>query len=134
MFLVTSCTKIEMDVNEVASRIATEGDFAEELTAVSENITLKRLGVDKESVEACAAYAGTKAVVDEVAVFKATDLESVKVKLEEHIDRQTESYTSYRIDEVPKLSDALIKEIGDYIVFCVGDTACAEKIVGEYVK
>ena len=132
---LTSCGAKAINVNELASALASEGKFAEQLTEVSADITEKRYGLEDADVEECAAYAGTKAVVDEVAVFKAANVENVKEQVEQHIDAQKDSYSSYRPDEVPKLDDCVVTVSGDYVIVCVSeDSSAAKSIIEQYTK
>lgn len=132
---LAGCGAKNINVNELASKLASEGSFAEQLTEVSSDITEKRYGLDETDVEECAAYAGTKAVVDEVAVFKAVNVENVTDAVSKHIDTQKESYASYRPDEVPKLDSNVVKVVGDYVIVCISeDYAQAEAIISEYTK
>ncbi len=134
--LLSGCgSKYDINTGELASKLANEGSFAEQLTEVSEGITEKRYGLDEADVEECAAYAGTKAVVDEVAVFKAVNVENVTEAVSKHIDAQKETYSSYRPDELPKLESNLVKVMGDYVIVCISeDSAQAEAIISEYTK
>ncbi len=133
--VLASCGAKTINVNELASALMAEGKFAEQLTEVSAEITEKRYGLEADDVEECAAYAGTKAVVDEVAVFKAANLENVKEQVEQHIDAQKDSYSSYRPDEVPKLDDCVVTVSGDYVIVCVSeDSSVAESIIEKYTK
>lgn len=133
--VLASCGAKTIDVNKLASSLASEGKFAEQLTEVSSDITEKRYGIEANDVEECAAYAGTKAVVDEVAVFKASNVENVKEQVEQHIDAQKESYSSYRPDEVPKLDDCVVTVSGDYVIVCVSeDSTAAKSIIEKYTK
>ncbi len=135
MIVITACGKVEIDIKALAVKIAEDGIFAEEMTVLSSDVTLKRYGMDSNDVEECIAYAATMAFVDEVAVFKAHDIEKVKQKVDEHIAAQTESYKSYRPDEVPKLSASIIKVKGDYVIVCVSEDAdTASRIINEYIK
>lgn len=134
--VIAGCgTKTAIDVNELASRLASEGIFAEQLTEVSADVTEKRYGIDSADVEECAAYAGTAAVVDEVAVFKAVNADNVKEQAQHHLDTQRDSYSSYRPDEVPKLDDSIITVIGDYVIVCVSeDSSVAKNVIAEFTK
>lgn len=135
MFTVASCGKTEIDVNEFASKLASEGTFAEELAEISSDVTLKRYGLDENIVEECASYAATMAFVDEVVVFKTKDVAAVEEAVSKHIEAQKESYTSYRPDELPKLSNGLVTVSGDYVIVCVSeDVDAAGRIINENIK
>ncbi len=121
---------------EIAQELLTNGVYAEELSPVSAKIAQKRYGLTEDMVEETAAYAGTNAVVDEIAVFKAKDdIDAVMEKAAEHIDAQTKTYESYRVDELPKLRDSIVTPIGSYVVVCVSaDAAKAQEVVDKLMK
>jgi hypothetical protein len=111
------------------------GTYAEELSEVSSQITEKRYALTEDDVEEAVGYAGTNAVVDEIAIFKAKDVDAVSEKVSEHIDSQIKTYESYRPDEVSKLDDCIVTVSGDYVIVCVSeDSTGAKKIIDEYVK
>lgn len=132
---LAGCGAKNIDADELASKLAGEGQFAEELTEVSEAVTIKRLALGDGEAEECAAYAGTAAVTDEVMVIKAKDTEKVSEAVEKYIENRAETYSSYRPDEVPKLSDAVVQITGDCVIVCVSEnSALAKKIIDEYTK
>ncbi|HIT85662.1 MAG TPA: DUF4358 domain-containing protein [Candidatus Ornithomonoglobus intestinigallinarum] len=129
------CGAKEIDLTEASNSILTGTTFAEELQPTSENIALKRLGVDASSVESCVAYASTNAVVDEFAVIKATDTAAVETAIRNHIASQIEIYQSYAPDEVAKLNSAVVAVSGDYVIYVVSsDSASAQSVVDSIIK
>lgn len=133
MAALTGCAAKTVDIKGLAANLVSEGSFSEQLTEVSADITAKRYGLDNQILEDCVSYGGTKAVVDEVAIFKTSDTEAVREQVEEHIETQTASYSSYRPDEVPKLQSCVIQTIGDCVILCVSnDSDTAQKIIDEY--
>ena len=114
------------DAAEIAAMLNETVHFSEELTEVSENVLLRRYGLDGDSVAAAAGYAGTQAVVDEIAVFKATDADAVLDAANARIESQKTNYASYAPDEVPKLDDAVVTLIGDCVVVCVSNDSSTE--------
>ncbi|MCD8390574.1 MAG: DUF4358 domain-containing protein [Firmicutes bacterium] len=122
LLMLAACGEsISLDVNTAADALAENVEFSEELTEVSSNIALKKYGLDEETVSEAAAYCGTAAVVDEIAVFKTEDTEAVEEKAREHIASQKESYESYAPNEVPKLDAAVIETVGDCVIVCVSN-------------
>lgn len=135
LFALAGCGAKDINTNELASKLANEGKFAEKLSQVSEKMTEKRYAISEEDVEECVSYAGTNAVVDEVAVFKAKNADNVKSKVEDRINAQKESYKSYNPDELPKLDDCVIVTEGDCVILCVSeDSSSAKNIINEYTK
>ena len=116
------------DPAEIAAALNESANFSEELTEVSADVLLRRYGLGSDTVEAAAGYAGTPAVVDEIAVFKTSDVESVSEAANARIESQITNYTSYAPDEVPKLNGATVKVIGDCVVVCVSNDTQDEVI------
>lgn len=135
MFAVTSCGKAEINISELALKIVQEGIFAEELTEISSDVTLKRYGLDSKLVEECVSYAATMAFVDEVVIFKVNDVEAVEAAVNKHIEAQKENYASYAPDEVSKLSSCISYIQGDYVIVCVSmNSDKAGSIINEYIN
>ena len=128
---LSGCGGSEIDMTEAANSLLTGVTFAEELQPTSENISLRRLGLNEADVESCIAYASTNAVVDEFAIVKATNPEGV----ESSIDSQIQTYQSYAPDEVAKLNNAIVQVSGDYVIYVVSsDNTAAQSVVDSIVK
>lgn len=128
--LLVSCgtqnvTVTGADPAEIAAVLNESVNFSEELTEVSENVLLRRYGLDSDTVKAAAGYAGTPAVVDEIAVFKTDDIEAVEEAANARIESQKTNYASYAPDEVPKLEDAAVNVLGDCVIVCVSNDTSA---------
>ena len=139
LFCFTGCgTGGELDMNSAAQQLMSAGIFDETLTEVNQSVTEKRLELNTGDIESCIAYAGTKAVVDEFVLIKATSgdgAENIKNSFNNHIEKQKKSYESYRPDEVPKLESAVVMTSGNYAVLIVsGDSAKAQKIIKDCMK
>lgn len=136
VFAAGCSQSVSIDANALAEDLKNNGVYAEDLSPVSAQITEKRYAFDEGEVSETVAFAGTRAVVDEIAVFKAeSDIDAVVEKVTEHIDAQTQTYQSYRPDELPKLRDAIVTTAGDYVIVCVSaDSAKAEEIINSYMR
>lgn len=115
---LAGCGKsLELNVTDAADTILSSVTFSEYLEPVDTQVELKRLGLEESDVEECCAYAGTKAVVDEIAVIKTSDPDKVTTQVESYIAAQKESYSDYKPDEVPKLESSVVKTVGDYVIY-----------------
>ncbi|MDD6484141.1 MAG: DUF4358 domain-containing protein [Clostridiales bacterium] len=129
---LTGCgkPKIELNTADVADGVLSSVTFTEYLEPIAQDIEVKRLGLDASKVEECSAYAGTKAVVDEIAVIKSSDAQEAQAQIEAYVASQKESYASYKPDEVTKLEDCVIKTVGDYVIYVASaDNAAAQAVV-----
>lgn len=131
----SGCSNTEIDADVVSNGILNDVSFAEQLQPTSESIALKRLGINDSDVEECIAYTSTNAVVDEFAVIKALNTESVQSAIEEHISTQKQTYSSYAPNEVAKLDSAIVEIAGDYVIYVVSmDNAAAANIIDALIK
>ena len=136
---ITACgnTAKEIDINALSGELLNAQIFDEELTQVKTSVTIKRLGLNEADIEECVAYAGTKAVVDEIVLIKAVEgaYGDVQAALNKHVDTQIKSYTSYRPEEVPKLEEALSLSFGNYVMLIVSNNSeKAQEIVDKSTK
>lgn len=125
---------IDVDVQEVADKLLSDGDFKDELGVVDKTIAMTRLyGLDEAIVEAAAFYTNSNATAEEIAVIKVVgneDVDTVKAAYENRIEEQKEACKDYLPDEMPKLKDAVIFAKGNYVVLCVSnDSKKAEDII-----
>lgn len=111
---------------EIADTIVSGAVFSEDLSEVSKNALLRRYGIDESEISDAAGYSGTRAVVDEVAVFIADDVDAVLEKINTHIESQKTNYSSYAPNEVPKLEKAAVEEFSNCVIVCVSDNDTAE--------
>lgn len=132
---LTGCGSTEIDTNAVSQGILNGVQFEEQLSQMSDKISIKRLGLNADDVESCIAYTSTNAVVDEFAVIKATNSDNVTASLNEHIANQKATYESYAPNEVTKLDNAVVKTVGDYVIYVVStDGTAAQGVVDGLVK
>ena len=116
----TSASRIAAILNKTAH-------FTEELTEMSPDAVMRRYGLDGETVTNAAGFAGTPAVVDEIAVFETKDADKVMEAVNARIESQKTNYASYAPGEVPKLDDAVAEPLEgtDCIVVCVSEDPSA---------
>ena len=132
---ITGCGGSSIDINTVSNGVLTGVTFAEQLQQTSEKIALKRLGINEADIEECVAFTSTNAVVDEFAIVKASNIDNVTAAIDAHIANQISTYESYAPDEVAKLKDAIVKTVGDYVIYVVSsDSAMAQSVVDSLVK
>ena len=118
-----------VDAKALADGLSSRISFSEELTDIDENALLRRYGLSADDVTEVYGYCGTRAVVDEVSVFKTDDTKKVEDQVQAHLDSQIKNYSSYAPDEVPKLEDAFVTTIGDCVIVCVSNDDAANVIL-----
>lgn len=96
--------------------------FDDQLDETDADAALTVFGVDESLVESCAAYMGTGATAEEVAVLRAADADgakAVQTALEAHLQQQKDDFADYAPAEVPKIEDAVLTVTGRTVVLCV---------------
>lgn len=137
--LCAACGSVkELDASTAASQLMSAGIFTENLSEVKQSVAQKRISASEDSIAECTAYSGTRAVVDEIMIIKATSAdaaEAVEDAFLSHIEAQKEVYADYNADEMPKLEDAFTAVYGDYAVMVISnDSAKAQDIIKQNLK
>ena len=108
------------------------------LSELDTNVALTYYGIDADKVKNSVVVVSTGATAEEIAVFEAADessADAVKSACEDRKAKQTTSYADYKPSETSRLDKAIIKEDGNYVVYCVtDDTDKANEIIDKYFK
>lgn len=136
--LFVSCGKkeIELNVDSLAKKLATEITYKDELNVMDDDMfDTIYAGVDKESIKKSCVYANSGASAEQVAVIEAKDDSSaieIKNQLGDNLQDQIEDNKDYLPAEVPKLEKPVLKQEGKYVILCVSDdNEKAESIIKE---
>lgn len=125
----------EVDPAALASQVASEVAFDEQLTQLDANAVERVFRVDPSLVETAVMYVGSGATVDEVSVWEAKDdaaAQQIEATLQSRVDSEKEDYASYKPEEVPKLDNAVLERSGKYVALCVtSDADNARSIIQE---
>ncbi len=129
-------------VSEAAEKSITE-KTAELLSAITlpemSEVTSDKLPmyykIAEEDITEFSAYvAGAGAYPDEFGIFVAIDeakAEEIKIKLEERIEKQMNTYRDYSPDEMYKFDDSVVEVYGNTVIFAVtDDNSTAKDILG----
>ncbi|MBQ8208761.1 MAG: DUF4358 domain-containing protein [Clostridia bacterium] len=139
LFALASCgekKEITIDIEALAAEISEiykDGEI--ELTNIGEETVDINYGI-KGLYSYVHCEGSITLTSDEILVIEATDeanAEKAYEIIEEYRLERIKLYSSYAMDQVPKLEDALLERAGKYIIFVVSeDTSEAEKIWNEY--
>ncbi len=135
--LLSSCSQstVKTDVvpSELAESLKNGVTFTDTLEEIDKQTLLINYDIAVEDIEDTAAYAGTGATAEEIAVFEAKDEQSAKEVYDAAVKRlaqRSEDYEAYRPEEVPKLDSAVVKQAGVFVAVCVSpESDIAEKII-----
>ncbi len=129
---------LDINVTEMANELKSGLTFEDSLSELDAGMALTYYGIDAEDIKESVVIISTGATAEEIAVFEAVDKDAaadVKAACEERKEKQTTSYSDYKPSEVSRLDKAIIKEDGNYIVYCVADdTDKANELIDKYFK
>lgn len=133
VFALAGCgggDKEPIDINALGQQLLDAATFGETLSALDSAVALGLYSApDGASV---AAWAGSGATAEELAVFDAGSAENAEAlvsSLEQRNQTRINDYSSYNPAEVPKLENAVILSGGQYVVLIVASDASAAKTI-----
>lgn len=129
---------VELDPTEALNQLKTEISFTDQMTDMDSAGACRFYDVDTDWVADGAAYIGSGATAESMAVFEAADTDaagSIAEALRSFTDSWIDGYSDYMPEEVPKLENAVLEQSGNYVVFCVApDHDTAETAVHELLN
>lgn len=96
--------------------------FTDQMTDMDSAGACRFYDVDTALVQDSAAYVGSGASAESLAVFEATDTDAadgIADALRSFTDSWVTGYADYKPEEVPKLESAVLEQDGVYVVYCV---------------
>lgn len=125
--LLCSCSggKTLPDAPTLAESLASGLEFSEEIEDSGAAMAYSFYGVEEAQCKSAALYKGSSASVDEVAVFECVDADSAKAVAALAAERQQylhDGYSNYGPEQVPKIDSAVIKTVGNTVIFCISDS------------
>ncbi|NLK39407.1 MAG: DUF4358 domain-containing protein [Clostridiales bacterium] len=140
---LSSCKKetpkdIVIDINVAADKLLSSVSYDDELSLLDDEAALNLYGIEESAIVEGVVYVGTAATVEEIAIFRAVDEETVDdiiARYNDRINLQRTVYADYRPAEVPKLDAAVVKKQGTVAILCISnDAEAAEQIVKDITE
>ena len=137
---VAGCGKQQAEINpaDAVQQLKDSMSFTDQMTDMDSAGACRFYDVDTELVQDSAAYVGSGATAESLAVFEATDAdaaERIADALQTFTDSWIKGYSDYKPEEVPKLESAVLEQDGVYVVFCVtADNAAAKTAVQDLLN
>ncbi len=129
---------IQINIEDLASKILQSGAFADELIKVDSEMIMSDYNFTADEVEEFVSYQGSGATSEEIVILKVKDksnLNSIKDKINARIEERKEAFQSYLPKEVGKIDSSILRVEGNYIIFCVSnDSSKVNQIINDYVK
>lgn len=112
--------------------------FTDQMTDMDSAGACRFYDIDAALVQDSAAYVGSGASAESLAVFEATDKDAaggIADALQAFTDSWVTGYADYKPEEVPKLTSAVLERDGVYVVYCVtADNDTAKTAVRELLN
>lgn len=128
---------VVLDIEKMASDIASSEYFGEDFFSVESNIILQLYAIEIKDVKVVG-YKSSGGLADELTIFESTsedDAKSIYELASEHIADSKEGYQSYKPDEVYKLDHAILLREGKYVIVCVnGSYDDLKTLIKSYLK
>ena len=139
MIIVKNNNKtIQINIEDLASKILQSGAFEDELIKVDSEMIMKDYNFTADEVEEFVSYQGSGATSEEIVILKVKDksnLNSIKDKINARIEERKEAFQSYLPKEVGKIDNNILRVEGNYVIFCVSnDSSKVNQIINDYVK
>lgn len=142
VFCVTAagCGKQQtvMDPTDALNQLKESTTFTDQMTDMDSAGACRFYDVQTDWVQDSAAYVGSGATAESMAVFEAIDPDAagnIADALKTFQDSWIKGYSDYMPEEVPKLESAVLEQDGVYVVFCVtADNTAAKTAVQDLLN
>lgn len=127
-----------IDVKNIAGSLLSEITYTDELSEVDIDTASMFLNFADVEIEEACIYESSGATAEEIVVLKCKDSDNAskaKSALKQRVEEQTENFTDYVPEEVPKLKDAVVFASGEYAILSVSaDSSKAKEIIAKAFK
>lgn len=139
LMAVTLCAcgaeNTKINIEELSADLISNVEFADEMTLINEKTIENLYNIDYAVSQQV--YMGSGATAEEVAVFELKDENDANKALDavkQRIEVQKQDFETYIPAEIPKLENAIVKKIGQYVIVCISDGKEADEIINGYIK
>lgn len=131
--------EIPVDIENLQKKLEEAELFTDTLERITkESVLSSVLFLTADNIEVSMLYMGSGYTGEEYALFKCVSAEAAKELVEElkaRVDSQKAIYRDYAPDAIPRLNNAIIKQLRGYVIYVVADRYPeALKIVEEYLN
>ena len=137
LMLLCSCTAGETPYAVSDAQILLEaGLFNGDMGPVDKAIVSQLYGIDEKVIQDCICYmaANTASSADELTIFVLTDVNAARLAedaCQKRVETQIEASRDYAPAAVLRLENAVIRRIGNTVLFAVGDPERLPEAVDE---
>ena len=113
---------IEINIEDLASKIAETNAFEDKLEKVDSEMIMENYNFSSDEIEKLVSYQGSGASSEEIVILQVKDkskLDSVKEKINTRLQERKEAFESYLPKEVGKIENNILIVKGNYVILCI---------------
>ena len=138
VFMQKGEKNIQIDIEDLASKMAQSGSFEDKLEKVDDGVVLESYNFTSDEVEELVSYQGSGASSEEIVILKVRDknnLGSIKDKINIRLQDRKEAFESYLPNEVGKIENSVFLTKGNYVILCISnDNTKINELIDSYLK
>ena len=115
---------IEINIEDLASKIAETNAFEDKLEKVDSEMIMENYNFSYDEIEKLVSYQGSGASSEEIVILQVKDkskLDSVKEKINTRLQERKEAFESYLPKEVGKIENNILIVKGNYVILCISN-------------
>lgn len=115
---------IEINIEDLASKIAETNAFEDKLEKVDSEMIMENYNFSSDEIEKLVSYQGSGASSEEIVILQVKDkskLDSVKEKINTRLQERKEAFESYLPKEVGKIENNILIVKGNYVILCISN-------------
>ena len=115
---------IEINIEDLASKIAETNAFEDKLEKVDSEMIMENYNFSSDEIEKLVSYQGSGASSEEIVILQVKDkskLDSVKEKINTRLQERKEAFKSYLPKEVGKIENNILIVKGNYVILCISN-------------
>lgn len=115
---------IEINIEDLASKIVETNAFEDKLEKVDSEMIMENYNFSSDEIEKLVSYQGSGASSEEIVILQVKDkskLDSVKEKINTRLQERKEAFESYLPKEVGKIENNILIVKGNYVILCISN-------------
>ena len=138
MFIPRNSKNIQINIQDLASKIAESGSFEDQLMQVDSEMVIEDYNFSSDEINELVSYQGSGATSEEIVILQVKDkgkINDVKSKIDTRLAERKEAFESYLPEEVGKIDNNILNVEGNYVILCIAnDTNTVNNVLNENIK
>ena len=138
MFIPRNSKNIQINIQDLASKIAESGSFEDQLMQVDSEMVIEDYNFSSDEINELVSYQGSGATSEEIVILQVKDksqINDVKSKMDTRLAERKEAFESYLPEEVGKIDNNILKVQRNYVILCIAnDTNTVNNVLNENIK